>query len=69
MCARSLQILNRTILVPTHPLHTAEDIQNIIHNIKAATRVALGGVKREEADVRKVEALDAIKYDLKEVAW
>jgi dTDP-4-amino-4,6-dideoxygalactose transaminase len=69
MCARSLQILNRTILVPTHPLHTGEEIQNIIHNIKAATRVALGGVKREEADVRKVEALDAIKYDLKEVAW
>jgi dTDP-4-amino-4,6-dideoxygalactose transaminase len=69
MCAHSLQILNRTILVPTHPLHTAEDIENIIHNIKAATRVALAGVKREEADVRKGEALDAIKYDLKEVAW
>jgi dTDP-4-amino-4,6-dideoxygalactose transaminase len=66
MCARSLAILDRTILVPTHPLHTAEEIGDIIHNIKAATRVALGGLKREEVDVRKGEALDAIKYDLKE---
>jgi hypothetical protein len=49
MCARSLNILNRTILVPTHPLHTAEDAANIIHNIKAATRVALGHAKKEEA--------------------
>jgi hypothetical protein len=69
MCARSLGILNRTILVPTHPLHTAEETANIIHNIKAATRVALGGVRREEADVRQAEAVDATKYDLKEVAW
>jgi dTDP-4-amino-4,6-dideoxygalactose transaminase len=69
MCARSLEILNRTILVPTHPEHTAEDTANIIHNIKAAARVALGGVRKEEADVRKAEALDATKYDLKEVAW
>jgi dTDP-4-amino-4,6-dideoxygalactose transaminase len=69
MCARSLDILNRTILVPTHPLHTAEEVENIIHNIKAATRVALGGVKKEEVDVRQGEALDVIKYDLKELAW
>ena len=69
MCARSLDILNRTILVPTHPLHTAEEAENIIHNIKAATRVALGGLKREEADVRAAEAVDATKYDLKELAW
>jgi hypothetical protein len=55
--------------VPTHPEHTAEDTANIIHNIKAAARVALGGVRKEEADVRKAEALDATKYDLKEVAW
>jgi len=68
MCARSLKILDRTILVPTHPQHTAEDIRNIIHNIRAATRVALGGARREEADVRKAEELDTIKYDMKELA-
>jgi dTDP-4-amino-4,6-dideoxygalactose transaminase len=69
MCARSLEILNRTILVPTHPEHTAQETADIIHNIKAAARVALGGGRKEEADVRNAEALDATKYDLKEVAW
>ena len=69
MCARSLEILDRTILVPTHPLHTAEEAGDIIHNIKAATRVALGHVKREEAVIRKVEAVDSTKYDLKVVSW
>ena len=69
MCSRSLAILNRTILVPTSPMHTQEEIDNIIHNVKAATRVALGQIKIEEADLRKTEAPDAIKYDLKETAW
>jgi dTDP-4-amino-4,6-dideoxygalactose transaminase len=69
MCARSLEILNRTILVPTHPLHTAAEAEDIIHNIKAATRVALGHVKSAEVDVRNAEAVDATKYDLKVVAW
>jgi dTDP-4-amino-4,6-dideoxygalactose transaminase len=69
MCARSLEILNRTILVPTHPLHTLEDTANIIHNIRAATRVALGHAKSEEVGVRNAEALDATKYDLQVVSW
>jgi dTDP-4-amino-4,6-dideoxygalactose transaminase len=69
MCARSLEILNRTILVPTHPLHTKENVENIVHNIKAATRVALGGVPSEGANIRNTEPLDVIKYDLKELAW
>lgn len=66
MCARSLAILNRTILVPTNPLHGDEDAKNIIHNITAAARVALGRSKIEEVELRKPEALDAIKYDLRE---
>jgi dTDP-4-amino-4,6-dideoxygalactose transaminase len=69
MCARSLEILNRSVLVPTHPLHTAKEVENIIHNIKAATLVALGGLKKEEVDVREAEAVDTTKYDLKELAW
>jgi dTDP-4-amino-4,6-dideoxygalactose transaminase len=69
MCARSLEILNRTVLVPTHPLHTKGEIEDIIHNIKAATRVALGHVKSEEVDVRRAGAVDATKYDLKVVSW
>jgi dTDP-4-amino-4,6-dideoxygalactose transaminase len=69
MCARSLQILNRTVLVPTHPLHTRQEIEDIIHNIKAATRVALDHVDSGAVDVRKAGAVDATKYDLKVVAW
>jgi dTDP-4-amino-4,6-dideoxygalactose transaminase len=69
MCARSLQILNRTVLVPTHPLHTKQEIEDIIHNIKAATRVALGHVDSGAVDVRQAGAVDATKYDLKVVAW
>jgi dTDP-4-amino-4,6-dideoxygalactose transaminase len=65
MCSQSLDILNRTILVPTNPLHTEQETEDIIHNIKAAAGVALGHVGSEEADVRKGAALDTIKYDMK----
>ncbi len=34
MCARSLEILSRTVLVATHPLHTAADIDDIIHRTR-----------------------------------
>ncbi len=69
MCARSLEILNRTVLVPTSPEHTAQQIDDISHNIKAATRVALGHIRTAEADVRNAAAVDATKYDLKVVSW
>jgi dTDP-4-amino-4,6-dideoxygalactose transaminase len=69
MCSRSLEILNRTILVPTHPEHKKDEIEDIIHNIKAAARVALGQVKSADVDIRKAGAVDATKYDLKVVSW
>ena len=46
MCQRSLDILNRTVMVPTHPLHTAQQIADTIHNIGVAARVALAGLPR-----------------------
>ena len=64
MCQRSLDILNRTVMVPMHPLHTAEDIADTIHNIEVAARVALGGMAREEADLRNVQPVDAQKFDM-----
>ena len=64
MCRRSLDILNRTVMVPMHPLHTAEDIADTIHNIEVAARVALGGMAREEADLRNVQPVDAQKFDM-----
>ncbi len=41
MCARSLEILNRTVMVPTHPKHTSSEIADTIHNIGVAARVVL----------------------------
>jgi dTDP-4-amino-4,6-dideoxygalactose transaminase len=65
MCQRSLDILNRTVMVPTHPLHTAEQIADTIHNIGVAARVALAGLLPAEADLRNVQPVDAQKFDLK----
>jgi dTDP-4-amino-4,6-dideoxygalactose transaminase len=64
MCQRSLDILNRTVMVPTHPLHTAQEILDTIHNIEVATRVALGGMSRDEADLRNIQPVDAQKFDM-----
>jgi hypothetical protein len=36
MCASSLGILNRTVMVATSPLHTDVEIDDLIHNIDVA---------------------------------
>jgi dTDP-4-amino-4,6-dideoxygalactose transaminase len=64
MCARSLEILNRTVMVPTHPDHTAGEIEAIINNITAAARVALGDAAAKDAIFRKAPALDTQKFDM-----
>ncbi|HXQ11624.1 MAG TPA: aminotransferase class I/II-fold pyridoxal phosphate-dependent enzyme [Caulobacteraceae bacterium] len=64
MCARSLEILNRTVMVPTHPDHTAGDIDAIINNITAAARVALGEAAEKDAVFSAAPALDAQKFDM-----
>jgi dTDP-4-amino-4,6-dideoxygalactose transaminase len=65
MCQRSLDILDRTIMVPTHPLHGAQEIADTIHNIGVAARVALGGMSPAEADLRNAQPVDAQKFDMK----
>ncbi len=65
MCEKSLQILDRTIMVATHPQHTPEEIADIVHNIGVAARVTLGATPIEEADFRKARPVDAQKFDLK----
>jgi dTDP-4-amino-4,6-dideoxygalactose transaminase len=69
MCAKSLDILGRTVLVPTHPLHTRDEIVDIVHNINSAARVALGRARKDEVDIRGAAAVDTIKYDTKPLAW
>ncbi len=65
MCARSLEILNRTVMVATHPEHTEQEIADIVHNIGIAARVALAGLPPAEADLRRAAPVDAQKFDLK----
>ncbi len=65
MCARSLEILNRTILVPMHPDHGEAEIAAIAHNLAAAARVALDGAPLNPADFHQTPPLDAQKFDLK----
>jgi dTDP-4-amino-4,6-dideoxygalactose transaminase len=64
MCARSLEILNRTVMVATHPLHTAAEIADIVHNVGVAARVALDGLAVDEADIRNAKPVEAQKFDL-----
>ena len=63
MCAKSLDILNRTVMVATHPEHTKAQVEDIIHNIAVATRVVLGGMSREEANLRNAIPVDIQKFD------
>ena len=65
MCARSLEILNRTVMVPTHPAHSREDIADIIHNINGAARIVLAGMPAAEAVLRNLKPVDAQKFDMK----
>ncbi len=65
MCARSLEILNRTIMVATHPLHKDEDIEDIIHNIGVAARVVFAGLSKDDADIRNPKPVDVQKFDMK----
>jgi hypothetical protein len=65
MCARSLEILNRTVMVATHPDHTDCDTADLIHNIDVAARVALGAARLEDEALRATGGVDAQKFDLK----
>ncbi|MCX7889494.1 MAG: DegT/DnrJ/EryC1/StrS family aminotransferase [Rhodobacteraceae bacterium] len=62
-CARSLEILERTVMVPTSPDHSDAQIEDIIHNIGEAARVALGGLAAETARLRNALPIDEQKFD------
>jgi dTDP-4-amino-4,6-dideoxygalactose transaminase len=65
MCATSLEILDRTVMVATHPDHTEAEIADLIHNIDVAARVALGAARLEDEELRTTHGVDAQKFDLK----
>ena len=63
MCASSLDILNRTVMVATNPLHTDAEIDDMIHNIDVAARVALEKMSAETVQLRDVAPVDKRKFD------
>ncbi|MBL8583829.1 MAG: DegT/DnrJ/EryC1/StrS family aminotransferase [Rhizobiaceae bacterium] len=63
MCRESLEILNRTVMVPTHPSHTDQEIADTIHNIDAAARVALENMALADVELRRTAPLDKQKFD------
>ena len=45
MCKSSLEILNRTIMIPTDPKHTKRYVEKMIRNIKKASLEVFQGSK------------------------
>ena len=50
-------------MIATHPQHGAEEIDDIIHNIDAAARVALEDVSLADVELRKAAPVDLQKFD------
>ena len=62
MCQTSLDILNRSVLIPTDPKNTKKNIEKTINNIKKAALTLTSSNK-----VRiKQKAIDKSKFDIKE---
>jgi len=63
MCRTSLDILNRTVMVATNPQHGERDIDDMIHNIDQAARVALENVAVDDIVIRNTKPVDLQKFD------
>ena len=53
MYARSLEILNRTVMIPTDPRHTQEEVDQLIHNIDAVVRATFGQADPRDPSVAR----------------
>ena len=62
MCKSSLEILNKTIMIPTDPKNTMKDTNNIIKNIKKAAEAY---INKEHVIIRQ-KAIDIGKFDYSE---
>ena len=62
MCKSSLEILDKTIMIPTDPKNTKKDINNTIRNIK---RSALAYINKENIKIKQ-KAIDKGKFDYSE---
>ena len=62
MCKSSLEILDKTIMIPTDPKNTKKDINNTIRNIK---RAALAYINKEHIKIKQ-KPIDKGKFDYSE---
>ncbi|MDJ0789845.1 MAG: DegT/DnrJ/EryC1/StrS family aminotransferase [Myxococcota bacterium] len=67
-CPRSLDILSRSVMIATRPDHRREEVEDRIHDIGVAARVALGDLPREQARIRNPRPVDREKFDLDDAA-
>lgn len=65
MCARSLEILERTLLIPTDPRHSQKDVESTIHNIRVATDAALSSIPTQPTGLRPQDPIDQRRFDIK----
>ena len=64
MCASSLDILQRTVMIATHPLHTDEEIEATIHDIDLAVRYAFEPDAPAPQGLRLARVVDKQKFDM-----
>ena len=64
MCAHSLDILARTIMVPMRPDMSESEVAAVVQNIEAAANVTLGDLPREQAELQSAAAIDPQKFDM-----
>ena len=69
MCQHSLDILNRTVMIPTEPEHGEAETEQLTRNIEAAARVAFGDIAREDAEIKIAGAWDPTRYDEDSATW
>ena len=74
MLPRSLDILGRTVMIPTDPRHSEEQIGKMISNIEVAAKFAFGQIDRSEVkskmtEFKETDKIDARRYDTDVAAY
>ncbi len=64
MCALSLAILSRTVMIPMHPRHGDRDIEDLVHDIDLAARYALEPGMSAPQGLRLSRVVDKQKFDV-----
>lgn len=64
LCLASMDILDRTVMIATHPLHSEEETESIIQDIGAAARVVFEGKDPASQSFSRNLSVDLAKFDI-----